>query len=491
MPDFPGISGRDAVAYVSPLPDSWSVIPHRAQFKGQTGNGSNATWARLSGEEGKSRRWLLGAGKTGASQSDNDAGLALPTGRGGKDALPTRTVEGELPGGARWQAIVPQNFNGSLLLYSHGYSPRKDAPEPAPAQYREMLLRKGYALIASDFGASGWSLEQAVPAQRAAVEAFAAREGRPRRVLAWGSSMGGLISTALAEQNKPVIDGALAMCPSIGGAVGMMNMGLDGAFVIGTLIAPNSGLSLVNVEDDMANGRAAMAAVAAAAQTREGRPRIALAGVLGGIPGWTRADRAQPEADDFEGQVSEMAATLVMGTLMPRNDQERRAGGAFSWNVGVDYARVLDQMGRRPLVEAMYRKAGLSLSRDLAALAKAPRIAAKPAAVRYMMENYTPTARPTVPVVSLQAVGDGMTSPSLQRAYTDAAPPAMASGLWYNGAGHCRLPAEQVMAAISHLEARLDGGAWAPRPSAFVDHTPPPMVRACIRRTGNTGPACK
>ncbi|KHS43908.1 alpha/beta hydrolase [Novosphingobium subterraneum] len=175
-----------------------------------------------------------------------------------QDAAPvSRMIEGTLASGAKWQALVPANFNGSLLLWSHGYSPRIDPAEPAPAQYRDLLLAKGYALVASDYGAGGWSLEQAVPAQRATVEAFVAREGRPARVLAWGSSMGGLISTALAEQDRPVIDGALAMCPSIGGAVGMMNMGLDGAFATAALIAPNSGLSLVNVADDMANGRKA------------------------------------------------------------------------------------------------------------------------------------------------------------------------------------------------------------------------------------------
>ncbi|MEL0209854.1 MAG: hypothetical protein VW891_04600, partial [Novosphingobium sp.] len=121
-----------------------------------------------------------------------------------QDAPPQpRILDGVLPGGAKWQAMVPANFNGSLLLWSHGYSPRIDPAEPAPAQYRDLLLAKGYALVASDYGAGGWSLEQAVPAQRATVEAFAAREGRPARVLAWGSSMGGLISTALAEQDSP------------------------------------------------------------------------------------------------------------------------------------------------------------------------------------------------------------------------------------------------------------------------------------------------
>ncbi|QOV95632.1 alpha/beta hydrolase [Novosphingobium sp. ES2-1] len=409
-----------------------------------------------------------------------------------QDAAPvSRMIDGTLASGAKWQALVPANFNGSLLLWSHGYSPRIDPAEPAPAQYRDLLLAKGYALVASDYGAGGWSLEQAVPAQRATVEAFVAREGRPARVLAWGSSMGGLISTALAEQDRPVIDGALAMCPSIGGAVGMMNMGLDGAFATAALIAPNSGLSLVNVADDMANGRKAMAAIDAARQTREGRARIALAGVLGGIPGWTRPERPEPADDDGEAQVDEIAATLVMGTFMPRNDQESRAGGVFSWNTGVNYARQLDRSGRRPFVEAMYRKAGLSLSRDLATLARAPRVSAKPSAVRYMLDNYTPSARPRVPLVSLQAVGDGLTSPSLQRAYADAAPPAMMQPLWHRGAGHCRLPPEQVLAAIAHLEQRVASGKWPARPTQFVDHTPPPMLRPCLRQEGPSGPRCR
>jgi hypothetical protein len=98
-----------------------------------------------------------------------------------------------------------------------------------------------------------------------------------------------------------------------------------------------------------------------------------------------------------------------------------------------------------------------------------------------MMANYTPTAKPRVPLISLQAVGDGMTSPSLQRAYVQAAPAAMVQGVWHNGAGHCRLPAAQVLAAIDHLEARIDNGKWAARPAQFVDHTPAPMLRPCTR----------
>ena len=61
-----------------------------------------------------------------------------------------------LPGGASWAADVPANWNGTLLLWSRGYSARLSAPETAPATVRQMLLDRGYALVASDYGAAGW-----------------------------------------------------------------------------------------------------------------------------------------------------------------------------------------------------------------------------------------------------------------------------------------------------------------------------------------------
>ena len=141
-----------------------------------------------------------------------------------------------------------------------------------------------------------WALEQAVPAQRDTVAAFAATYGKPKRVIVWGYSMGGLVSTALAEQKPAAVDGALAMCASIGGAVGMMNMALDGAYAFRTLVAPESDIRLVHIDDDRANGKRAGDALAAAMQTPEGRARVALAGVLAGIPGWTSSDRPETNA---------------------------------------------------------------------------------------------------------------------------------------------------------------------------------------------------
>ena len=390
-------------------------------------------------------------------------------------------AEGTLPGGAKWIAERPARWNGTLLLWSRGYSPRLGDPELAQNGWRETLVAAGYALAASDYGSAGWALAEAVPAQEATLAAVTARLGKPRRVIGWGNSMGGLVSAALAEKPRPRIDGAIAMCPSIGGATGMMNLGLDGAFAFRTLIAPDAGLELVNVRDDVANSRAAGAALAAAMKSPEGRARVALAGVLGGVPGWTRRDRPRPADSDYAAQVEEIAASFVMGVFLPRGDQERRAGGAFSWNTGIDYARQLDRSGRRAMVEALYHAAGLDLAGDLARLAAAPRIAAEAGAADYMLRHYTPSARPSVPLVSAQAIGDGMTVPALQQAYADMAPPARFSAVWLDAAGHCGFGIDQAMNLLRHLEARLDTGEWPNEPAGAIRHTAAPMLRPCFR----------
>ncbi|RYE02316.1 MAG: alpha/beta hydrolase [Sphingomonadales bacterium] len=398
-----------------------------------------------------------------------------------QEAPEIRSLSGTLPGGAKWVAEVPANWNGTLLLWSRGYSPAPGSPEAAGRGMRQQLLDAGYAIAGSDYGAGGWALAEAVPAQRAMIAAFAAASAKPKRVIAWGYSMGGLVTTALAEQAKPAIHGALAMCASIGGAVGMMNMALDGAYAFRTLVAPDAGIRLVDVDDDRINAKRVNDALTVAMQTPEGRARVTLAGVLGGIPGWTSRDKPEPAATDYEAQAEEIGRSFAMGIFLPRTDQEQRTGGAFSWNTGVDYRKQLALSGRRAMVEALYRKAGLDLDAELARLNAGQRIAAKPEAVDYMVRNYTPNARPNVPLLAVQTIGDGLTSPSLQRGYAEAAKGRDVKSVYVRGAGHCTFTPEAAMASIRYLDERLSRGKWGAAPAAFVPHTPSPMLRPFVR----------
>ncbi|GAA0298678.1 alpha/beta hydrolase [Sphingomonas oligophenolica] len=406
------------------------------------------------------------------------------------DAAAARAASGVLADGAKWTATVPPNWNGTLLLWSHGYAPALPPAEDAPRAHRAALLAAGYAIAGSSFADAGWALESAVPDQLGTVEAFGKAFGKPRRVIAWGMSMGALVSTALAERTPKRVDGALALCGSIGGAVGMMNMGLDGAYAFRTLLAPESDIRLVAIDDDRANAARIGKVLAEAQANPAGRARVALAAVLAGLPGWTTHDGPRPDSEDYEAQEAEMAKTLTIGVFLPRVDQEARAKGIFSWNTGVDYGAQLKLSGRETMVRSLYAKSGLDLDADLARLKVGKRIAADPAAIRYMTEHYTPNARPRAPLLAVQMIGDGVTSPSLQRAYAEAAADngygTSVHALWVANAGHCGFDTATVMASLKMVGERIGQGRWPTPPALFVGYTPPPMLRPCIR-----GKACR
>lgn len=408
-------------------------------------------------------------------------------------------VRGPLPGGGDWVVEAPSNWNGTVLLYSHGYSPVLRPAESAPRGQREAFLAQGYGLAASSYSKAGWALEQAQVDQWIALDAFVSRYGKPKRVIAWGDSMGGLASIALVERHPERLDGALAMCGSVSGVLGMMNTALDGAFAFKTLLGPNAGLQLVGVADDRANGAAAQAVLDAAMKTPSGRARVALAAALAQLPGWTDPASPKPADGDYEAHLEQQAKAFVMGVFLPRNDQERRAGGVFSWNTGTNYAEQLRISGRRDAVEALYAKAGLDLANDLATLAKAPRIAADPAAVAYMAANYTVSGDLRRPLMTVHNIGDGMTVVATNAAYASAANARgrsanLAQG-FIDSAGHCLFSAGERLAAIHALEARIDTGRWDAEPatlnrlaeqagdpqSRFIAFKPPQFARPCAR----------
>lgn len=138
------------------------------------------------------------------------------------------------------------------------------------------------------------------------------------------------------------------------------------------------------------------------------------------------------------------------------------------------------------MIEALYRKAGLDLDADITRLERGARVAATPGAVEYMMRHYTPDARPKVPLLAVQMIGDGLTSPSMQRGYAEAARGRDVKSAYVRGAGHCTFTPATTLASIRYLDARLARGRWEPAPTAFVSFTPPPMLRPCVR-----GGVCK
>jgi hypothetical protein len=103
------------------------------------------------------------------------------------------TYTGTFADGATYLIEVPSSWNGTLLLYCHGYTggpdnPATDATDPYSEAY---LLASGYALGGSSYASTGWAVQQALPDQIEVIDTFQQLVGNPSITVAWGSSMGG------------------------------------------------------------------------------------------------------------------------------------------------------------------------------------------------------------------------------------------------------------------------------------------------------------
>ena len=122
----------------------------------------------------------------------------------------------------RYEIQLPDKWNGTLLIYSHGYrqaepSPPDFAPvdtEPGAGGHRggrQRLLAKGYALAGSAFKTNGWDVLDGVAADEALHTFFVDKVGKPDRVYVWGDSLGGLITETLAEKHPEWVSGVGAV----------------------------------------------------------------------------------------------------------------------------------------------------------------------------------------------------------------------------------------------------------------------------------------
>jgi hypothetical protein len=403
--------------------------------------------------------------------------LFLLTGGGASRAAGTTTLTGTFPDGAKYLIEVPADWNGTLLLYSHGYvvpgSPlvATDVGDPVTGQW---LLSHGYALAGSSYATNGWAIQQALPDQIETLDTFDSQVGTPTRTIAWGHSLGGIITAGLLQDYPSRFDAALPMCGVLAGGVGTWNQALDSAFALQQLVDP--ALQIVHITNPGGNLAEAEAALASAQTTAAGRARLALSGALGDLPGWFDPSSPEPAARDFAAQELNQFEweTQVDGPFIfaLRAELEARAGGNPSWNTGVDYKKQLEHSIDFAEVRALYSAAGLSLKADLNKLNAAPRISADPNAVAYLTKyivfNGNLDGRP---VLTMHTTGDGLVANEDEQAYhsvvQDAKDAQLLRQIFVHRAGHCSFTPAETITAVQTLVRRLDSGHWTVEPNAL------------------------
>ncbi|HEU5379274.1 MAG TPA: DUF6351 family protein [Ktedonobacteraceae bacterium] len=381
----------------------------------------------------------------------------------------TRALAGTI-NGSNYLIQVPGNWNGTLLLYSHGYRFTGSALTPqdtSDAVTGGALLHQGYALAGSSYSQNGWALQQAFQDQIAVLDAFNAACGKPMRTIAWGDSLGGIITAGLVQLHPERFSGAMPLCGVLSGGLGTWNQALDSSFAFNILLAGGM-LPPVHITDPGAGFNTAQALIQAAQKTPQGRARIALSAALADLPGWFSSTSPEPASTDFAAQEQNQFLWQTQVDLafafFGRQELEIRAGGNPSWNIGVDYRLQLLRSVDRREVEALYKEAGLSLDKDLAALNKAPRIAPDLKASLYLSKFITFNGDLDIPVLTMHTTGDGLVVNTNEQTYAkvvhETGDTSLLRQVFVHRAGHCTMTPAERLTAIGTLVHRLDTGRW-------------------------------
>src|ERR1700733_6381560 len=397
----------------------------------------------------------------------------------GSCAGTARTLNGTLADGATYEIQVPANWNCTLFLYSHGYvvpgsaNPAQDVGDPVTGAW---LLGHGYALAGSSYASTGWAIQQALTDQIATLNVFDQQVGTPTRTIAWGHSLGGIITAGLIQDYPNRFSAALPMCGVLSGGVATWNTALDSEVAFQELVDPS--VQVVNITDPGTNLAAAEQAAATAQQTAQGRARLALAAALGDTPGWFPPLSAEPAANDYAAQEAnqylwdtEVDFPFVFDF---RAELEARAGGNPSWTTGVNFFSQLAHSADLREVLALYKAAGLNLGADLAQLNRAARVTADPSAVRYLAKYISFNGHLSIPVLTMHTTGDGLVVPENEQAYASVVQRAgngrLLRQIFVSRAGHCAFPPAETITAAQVLLNRLATGRWneqALQPSAL------------------------
>ncbi len=394
-----------------------------------------------------------------------------------------QTCTGKL-NGFPYEVLMPKKWNGTLLIYSHGFRSvnaappmyRKfvERPEPAPGwgegakAVGQTMLAQGYALAGAATTQGGWQVDEQVQAAELLHQHFVDTIAMPNRVYTWGDSLGALSSLNLSEKNDWV-NGAAPLCGLSAGLNPNFDLALDAAFSVKSLLYPK--MRLVNYSSyssALKTYTAAMKAVKKAAKDKFGKGALKLSVIAeaAALPTKTATLSGGGVFGDIKPIVQGLALVLARGTT-DRYYIERQFHGDPSSNVGTNYyARVTYE--EQAAIDTFSKGATVKY---LKIIQQAPRVKAQQAARDAAAKNGALTGALRVPTVSLHTQFDQLAIVQNEsqiyvkalRSANDQArlfkpivtsPPAFypENGKTPYGAGHCNFTADSVIGTVALLD---------------------------------------
>ena len=377
---------------------------------------------------------------------------------------------------APYMLMTPANFNGTVYLYSHGYRNNVplpaaiagatgfpatvvNTPEPAPGgnpQIIGALLAKGFAVMGSGFARQGWNADSAIKTNVELIGVFKKQYPKTTKVVAWGNSLGGFITQALAEKYPDLISAAAPMCMA-SDVTPLSTMAGDALWGIKTFFDPtikggNYSAGTAGYAEAMGDlgkvltvAQSLQAAFAAnpitpawpatskvpdAIKGIPSRSALVMVALMSGIPmqsahfDSTSAPAGLSASSTLSFQVAinpafaaleNLANAAALGVLA-MHDLEQQAGGAFYDNTATDYAaRVADEQ----FIWASALSGNSGIGGLLSVLAASPRAKANPAAVEKLKTLGSHSGKIDIPTILFTGTADPVTTAGNQQSVAD------------------------------------------------------------------------
>ena len=354
-------------------------------------------------------------------------------------------ISGNLGSVSYYHIKVPTPWNGTLVIWNHGFSldPLEEVPDLGPLV--AVQLSEGYAVAASSYRLRGWEAFRTTQDLKNLYDVFRRNFGVPGQVIVTGGSLGGIITIQAIEQgNIGIVTGGLTMCGAVAGSRNW---------------------------DGVVDARLLYDAVCGEV------PGAAIRGGAAGLP----------KGSTFTWTDLGLALNACFGLLEPGGPTPEQLGrlGLFLSVAQVPANMVADEMWYATFGLADLTWDPLKLSGKIGAgnlnvdygnaliNSRIARVAPNPGAYAKLQADYTPTGDTRgAKIVSIHTDKDGIVLVENEKEYADVADPALftAAVVVENPATHCGFTAAETIASWESLRMWLAG---APQP------TPTSMQYVC------------
>jgi pimeloyl-ACP methyl ester carboxylesterase len=352
-------------------------------------------------------------------------------------------------GGTAYKIRMPENWNGTLLVFAHGIQITAPAPVVAPPPVEAQLLQAGYALAGSGFGNS---YKDGVLRTHQLTGFFIESVANPQRVIVWGNSLGGDVTQMLLEKYPGIYDGAIANCSTSAGATENMDSALAFSLAYDAAVGWREDLwgPIGDLRDDVAIPDVLPIVPWPASQDD---PRWEFIRLVMHVPSkafWT----VDPMTKFSFYQLQMWKATVL------RSAAELENGGPVAENAGIRYT--VEDDGYARLADLGLSRADVDGMLDY--MNGHATIRADKAARMHLAQWGAPSGRLRRPVLTVHGQDDGMayvTNESYYKALVESAGTEDLLVQSYVAGpviGHCTFTPDQYMTALAAMNSWLNTG---------------------------------